>query len=72
MNSNETHEKTLLEKIQGLEEEVQLANTRKMEIITQRETKVKQYVETMKWKALVLERSTKVALFNQLFAALFN
>jgi hypothetical protein len=44
-----------LEKIQGLEKQVQLANARKMEVVTQRQTKVKKHAETTKWKALVLE-----------------
>jgi hypothetical protein len=35
------YEKTLLEKIQGLEEHIQLANAKKKEVVTQKETKVK-------------------------------
>jgi hypothetical protein len=60
------HEKTLLEYLQGLEEQVQLANARDMEVASQRETKVKQNVETTKWKTLTLEQSIKVVLFDQL------
>jgi hypothetical protein len=44
-----------LEKVQGLEEHVQLANAKDMEVVAQREAKVKQDVETTKWKALALE-----------------
>jgi hypothetical protein len=45
----------MLKKIQGLEEQIQLASAKEMEIIAQREVKVKQDAKTMKWKALVLE-----------------
>jgi hypothetical protein len=41
MWANETCEKTLLEKIQGLEKQVQLRNAIEMEVAAQRETKVK-------------------------------
>jgi hypothetical protein len=41
MQTNETREGSLLEKIQGLEEQVQLANAKEMEVATQRQTKVK-------------------------------
>jgi chromosome segregation ATPase len=64
--ANETQERTLLEKIQGLEEQVQLASAREMEISTQREVKLKQDAKTMKWKALVLGQLAKVILFDQL------
>ncbi len=37
-----------------------------MEIVTQREIKVKQDAKVMKWKALVLESLAKAILFNQL------
>jgi hypothetical protein len=49
-----------------LEEQVQLVNAREMEIVTQREIKVKQDAKVMKWKALVLESLAKAILFNQL------
>lgn len=62
--ANETHEKTLLEKIQCLEEQVQ--QSKAMEVATQREEEVKEDTKTTKWKALPLEYSTKVVLFNQL------
>jgi hypothetical protein len=55
MRASETCEKTLLEKIQGLEEQVQLASAKAMEVATQKETKVKEDVETTKWKALTLD-----------------
>ncbi len=55
MRANETCEKTLLKKIQGLEGQVQLANAREMEVVAQRKTKVKQDVETTKWKTPMLE-----------------
>jgi hypothetical protein len=41
MQTNETQEKTLLEKIQGLEEQVKLGNAIEMEVVAQREKKVK-------------------------------
>jgi len=63
MRANETHEKTLLEKIQCLEEQVQLTSAKAMEVATPREEEV---TKTTKWKALPLEYSTKVVLFNQL------
>jgi hypothetical protein len=53
--TSETCEKNLLEKIQGLEEQVQLANAKAMEVATQRETKVKEDIKRTKWKALALE-----------------
>lgn len=49
-----------------MEEQVQLVNAREMEIVTQREIKVKQDAKVMKWKALVLESLAKAILFNQL------
>jgi hypothetical protein len=55
-----------LEKIQSLEEQVQLASAREMEITTQREIKVKQDAKMMKWKALVLGQLAKAILFDQL------
>ncbi len=55
MQTSETHEKTLLEKIQGLEEQIQLAGAKEKALATQREVEVKQDVETIKWKALALE-----------------
>ncbi len=59
-------EKILLENIQGLEEQLQLASAREMEVVAQRETKIKQDVKTTKWKALALEQLAKVVLFHQL------
>jgi hypothetical protein len=56
----------LLEKIQGLEEQVQLASAKEMESVAQRETKVKQDAKITKWKAFTLEQSAKVVLFDQL------
>jgi hypothetical protein len=44
-----------LEKIQGLEEHIQLVGAKVKEIIAQKETKVKQDAETSKWKVLTLE-----------------
>jgi hypothetical protein len=55
MRVNETCEKTLLEKIQDLEEQIQHAGAREKEIVTQRDAKVKQDVETTIWKVLTLE-----------------
>jgi hypothetical protein len=37
IHANEMHEKSMLEKIQGLEKHVQLANAREKEIVAQRE-----------------------------------
>ncbi len=54
----------MLEKIQCLEEQVQ--QSKAMEVATQREEEVKEDTKTTKWKALPLEYSTKVVLFNQL------
>jgi hypothetical protein len=59
-------EKVLLEKIQGLEEHVQLASAREKEVVAQREAKNKQDVESMKWKALALEQLAKAVLIDQL------
>jgi hypothetical protein len=66
MRASETCEKTLLEKIQGLEEKIQLVGARKKEIVVQREAKVKHDVETSKWKALTLEQLAKAVVFDQL------
>lgn len=66
MWASETHEWTILEKIQGLEKQVQLASAREMEVVAQRQTKVKKHAETTKWKAQVLEQSVKIVLFDQL------
>jgi hypothetical protein len=49
MQANEMHEKTLLEKNQGLEEQIQLAGAREKEIAEQRDAKVKQDVKMIKW-----------------------
>jgi hypothetical protein len=66
MRASETCEKTLLEKIQGLEEKIQFVGARKKEIVVQRETKVKHDAETSKWKALTLEQLAKAVVFDQL------
>ncbi len=44
-----------MEKIQGLEEQVQLISVRDMENATQKEAEFKQNEKTTKWKALTLE-----------------
>jgi hypothetical protein len=49
-----------------LEEHVQLASAREMEIIAQREVKVKQDAKIMKWEALAFKQLTKAILFDQL------
>jgi hypothetical protein len=41
-------------------------NAKETEVATQRQTKVKKHAKTTKWKALVLEQSVKVVLFDQL------
>lgn len=46
MRANEMHEKTLLEKIQGLEEQIQLAGAREKEIVELKEAKVN---KMLKW-----------------------
>ncbi len=66
MRVNKMCEKTLLENIQGLEEQIQLASAKEKEIAKQRVIKVKQDAETTKWKALALEQSAKAVLFYQL------
>lgn len=49
---NVTCEKALLEKIQGLEEHVQLANAKDKEAAAQREIENKHATKSTKWKAL--------------------
>lgn len=66
MQVNKMCEKTLLENIQGLEKQIQLAGAKEKEIAKQRVIKVKQDVETTKWKALALKQSTKAIFFYQL------
>lgn len=55
MRASEMREKTLLEKMQDFEEQIWHAGAKEKEIVTQREAKVKQDVETIKWKVLTLE-----------------
>ncbi len=66
MRVNKMCEKTLLENIQGLEKQIQLADAKEKEIAKQRVIKVKQDVETTKSKALALKQSTKAIFFYQL------
>ncbi len=59
-------EKTLLENIQGLEEQIQLGGAKEKEITKQKVIEVQQDVETAKWKALTLEQSAKTVPFYEL------
>jgi hypothetical protein len=64
MRVNEMCEKTLLEKIQGLEEQIQLIGAKEKEIVIQREVEVEYDAETTKWKALALKQLAKKILFD--------
>ncbi len=55
MWDNETREKIFLEKIQSLEEQIQLASAKEKEIIEQREVELKHDAKTTKWKALAMD-----------------
>ncbi len=55
MQANKMCERTLLDKIQGLKQYIQLVGAKQNEITTKRELVVKQDVEMTKWKVLTLE-----------------
>ncbi len=55
MQANKMCERILLDKIQGLKEQIQLIGAKEKEIITKRELEVKQDAKMTKWKVLTLE-----------------
>lgn len=66
LRASETCEKTLLGTIHDLDNQIQLVVVKEKEVAQQRETQDKHHVEMAKWKALTLEQSAKVVLYDQL------
>jgi hypothetical protein len=59
-------EKILLEKIQGLENQIEFTTMKKKEITKQKETKNKHGAKMTKWKVLALEHLAKSILYDQM------
>jgi hypothetical protein len=59
-------EKILLEKIQSLENQIELTTMKKKEIAKQKEAKNKHGAKMTKWKVLALEHSAKAILYDQM------
>jgi hypothetical protein len=58
-------EKILLEKIQGLENQIELIAMKKKEIAKQKEAKNKHDAKMTKWKVLALDHLAKAIFYDQ-------